>query len=402
MGFFKKDELKLLWPFYLDALIATILYIYPAFHILYFLEVGLSLFQIGLLSSAMSLSVLLFEVPTGAIADIFGRKLSTIIGMFASGLVLFLIFISHSFYFLLFLYFLWGLAITFFSGATTAWRIDLLKGANKEGLIQDVEAKMHSFFSFSFLFSGIVGAFLVKYFGLIVIWPVSGVAFFFAGFSYLLGKENFIKKKRKKREHLKKFISHTKKSIKYSIKNESLFILLLSAIIATFVFAFAGQMIWYAFLQNLGFKDHWFGYLFSATMISGIFAPHFIKKFVRKVGKYKTYLSIIIGLMILFLFATNFVSTLIPALVFFFLFYSMWDFLYPARTVFFQKFTPSEMRATITSFESMLMSLIGIISFPLAGWVADTIGPQKTIFITSFMLIPIIFLYMRIKEKRLK
>ena len=137
-------------------------------------------------------------------------------------------------------------------------------------------------------------------------------------------------------------------------------------------------------------------------MISGIIAPYFIKRLVKKVGKYKTYLAIIITLMALFLFSTGFVMTLIPAIILFLLFYSMWDFLHPARTVLFQKFTPSKMRATIISFESMLMSVVSIISFPLAGWVADTIGPQKTIFITSFMLIPIIFLYTRIKEKRMK
>lgn len=399
MTFFKKDELKLLWPFYLDALIASLFYIYPAFHILYFLEVGLSLFQIGLLGSAMSLSLLLFEIPTGAIADLFGRKLSTVIGMFASGVALFLIFISNSFYFLLLIYFLWGIALTFQSGATTAWRIDLLTSKKQKDLIQDVESKMYSFFSFSFLLSGFIGAFLVKYFGLIIIWPASGIAFFFAGFFYLFGKENFIRKKRKKREHVKKFISHTKKSINYSVKHHALSILLLASTIAAFVFAFAGQMIWYPFLQNLGFKDHWFGYLFSVAMISGIFVPHFIKKLVKLVGKYKTFLAIIVSLMAIFLFVTGFLTTLIPALIFFLLFFSMWDFLYPARTVLFQKNTPSKMRATITSLESMAVSLITIISFPLAGYVADVIGPQKTIFISSFMLIPIIYLYSRIKEK---
>jgi len=48
MIFFKKDELKLLWPFYFDALIISILFIIPAFSILYFLGIGLSLTQIGL------------------------------------------------------------------------------------------------------------------------------------------------------------------------------------------------------------------------------------------------------------------------------------------------------------------------------------------------------------------
>ena len=75
-----------------------------------------------------------------------------------------------------------------------------------------------------------------------------------------------------------------------------------------------------------------------------------------------------------------------------------YDFFSPANMTLFQKFVPTPMRATIGSFNSMLMSLVTIISFPLVGFIADKIGPQKTIFIGAFVLIPMIIIYSKIKE----
>ena len=70
MKFFKQGELKLLWPFYLDALISPMLFFMPAFVVVYFRDLGLSLFQISILTMMMPLFMFLFEIPTGAIADI--------------------------------------------------------------------------------------------------------------------------------------------------------------------------------------------------------------------------------------------------------------------------------------------------------------------------------------------
>src|SRR3989344_1277986 len=85
MKFFKQGELKLLWLFYLDALISPMLFFMPAFIIIYFRNLGFSLFQISLLTMMMPLLMLLFEIPTGAIADVYGRKFSVLLGALIQG-----------------------------------------------------------------------------------------------------------------------------------------------------------------------------------------------------------------------------------------------------------------------------------------------------------------------------
>ena len=107
MSFFKRDELRLLWPFYLDCLVVSIFFLYPVFYILYMRDIGLSLFQIGLLASFTALAGVLFEIPTGAIADILGRKFSVILELFLSGLTIISIFFFKDFHTLLF-YSLYG------------------------------------------------------------------------------------------------------------------------------------------------------------------------------------------------------------------------------------------------------------------------------------------------------
>ncbi|NLC78867.1 MAG: MFS transporter, partial [Ruminococcaceae bacterium] len=63
-----------------------------AIWVLYLAFRGMSLFEIGLLEGIFHITSLLFEMPTGAIADTFGRKRAIILGRIAaiaSGLLLF-------------------------------------------------------------------------------------------------------------------------------------------------------------------------------------------------------------------------------------------------------------------------------------------------------------------------
>lgn len=402
MGFFKKDELRLLWPFYLESLIFSIIFIFPVFYILYFKNLGLSLFDIGLITSAWTIPGILFEIPTGAIADLFGRKFSSLLGKFLVSITLFCVFLVNDFKFLLLLFFLMGIFETFISGAYESWIVDMLRNKKRKDLIDVYFAKRHSFGGLSSFFIGFIGAFFVKKFGLIIIWPLSGISLFLSSIFLIFGKEHFIRKKQKVKEHIKEFIFHTKKSIKYSINHQAISLILLISMFMGIVIAFTGDMTWYPFLQSLGLQEYAFGYLFSATFVISIFLPYFIRPLVKKVGTNKKFLAIVTFFMTLFAFLVLFVNTLIGGIIIFFLFVSMWDFFHPANKTLFHMFAPGKMRATIRSLDNMLFSVLITISFPIVGFIADKIGPQKTIPLVVFFLIPIIILYTKIKEKPIK
>ena len=51
----------------------------------YVVEAGLNPLQLVLIGTIMELAVLFFEIPTGLVADYFGRKVSVLIGTFLIG-----------------------------------------------------------------------------------------------------------------------------------------------------------------------------------------------------------------------------------------------------------------------------------------------------------------------------
>jgi MFS family permease len=73
---FQKNELKILSPFYAHSLLFNLSKVIMPFYVLYFLDIGFSFFQIALISSIRSAISLIFEIPTGVIADKYGRKKS--------------------------------------------------------------------------------------------------------------------------------------------------------------------------------------------------------------------------------------------------------------------------------------------------------------------------------------
>ena len=99
---------------------------------LFYLERGLSFSQLFLLSVVFSLAVLLFEVPTGLIADKVGRRKSIIIG------IIFYIVHGFGFYFaqgflqIAAAFALFAIGFTFLSGIVEAYIYDLLKSKGKQ------------------------------------------------------------------------------------------------------------------------------------------------------------------------------------------------------------------------------------------------------------------------------
>jgi len=85
---------------------------------------GLSGTQLVLVGTTLELTVLLFEVPTGIVADAYSRRTSIIIGYFLMGLAFLVEGSFPVFSMILLTQLLWGIGYTFTSGATQAWLSD--------------------------------------------------------------------------------------------------------------------------------------------------------------------------------------------------------------------------------------------------------------------------------------
>ena len=87
-------------------------------------EVGMSPLQLVLVGTVMEVSVFLFEIPTGVVADTVSRRLSIIVGNVVMGLAFVVVGAFAEVWPILLGYAIWGLGWTFTSGAMDAWLAD--------------------------------------------------------------------------------------------------------------------------------------------------------------------------------------------------------------------------------------------------------------------------------------
>jgi MFS transporter, DHA3 family, tetracycline resistance protein len=85
---------------------------------------GLTPVQLVLVGTTVEVSIFLFEVPTGIVADAYSRRISIIIGYFLMGFGFLVEGLFPAFLPIVLAQILWGLGYTFTSGATQAWISD--------------------------------------------------------------------------------------------------------------------------------------------------------------------------------------------------------------------------------------------------------------------------------------
>jgi len=107
-----------------DTILFTVMTVY------FIQRVGLNPLQLVLVGTVLEGTVLLFEVPTGVIADTFSRRFSITLGMFIVGCSFLLYGFIPTFWAVMVGQVIWGIGYTFTSGATQAWLADEIGAEN--------------------------------------------------------------------------------------------------------------------------------------------------------------------------------------------------------------------------------------------------------------------------------
>ncbi len=121
-------------------------------------ERGFSLTQITLLEVPLFLLIAFAEVPTGAVADRFGRKISLMLSSSILALAVFVYGIATNYFVVLISNVAWGLAFSFRSGADTALLYDSLKQAGREGDFQRINGRFWALRAAAMLAGLLLGA----------------------------------------------------------------------------------------------------------------------------------------------------------------------------------------------------------------------------------------------------
>src|SRR5215203_2337089 len=109
---------------------------------LFLLDAGLSNLEAFAANAFFTAGMMIFEVPTGVVADTWGRRTSYLLGtitLAASTLLYYLLWVVEApFWQWAVVSMLLGLGFTFFSGAVEAWLVDALHFAGYEGGLESV------------------------------------------------------------------------------------------------------------------------------------------------------------------------------------------------------------------------------------------------------------------------
>ncbi len=391
---FKKDELRILWPFYLSTFVLTTLHVTVAYYYIYLASLGFSFTQISIIFAVQSVIIFLMEVPTGAIADIFGAKKCVLFGSALLLIFNLLIPFFNSFIAILILFMIEALALTFISGADEAWVVDVIKSKGKN-LVDTYFAKEESLINAGFVIAPLLAGLVVEFYAM-------SNLFFVRAFSYiayigiLLFAFNPHVHRFRQEISLTQTVIQSKKAIRYSYKHPKLFLILLAGLFIAFAteFKIFGHSL---YLQEVGINLAWIGYAGSVIAFFGIFLPYasaFLNKWIKK--SYSLALLILLQSIVLISIIAIFNKYWI--LLTFVLFALIGQVQSPIRRALINQFIISGQRATILSLQSMINQIPSFIGVLLAGIIADYFGLKILLVLAGIIFIPTIFLYLKIKK----
>ena len=149
-----------------------------AVYVTFLLSKGLNLFEVNLVNAVFFTTLFIFEIPTGAFADVFGRKASFIISCFLFSLGMFIYAASGSFLAFALAEFTSAIGNTFASGAFQAWMVDRLKHHGYKGSLSAVFAKEQQIHHGVGIGAALLGAYLADKVFLSLPWIMAGTTIF--------------------------------------------------------------------------------------------------------------------------------------------------------------------------------------------------------------------------------
>lgn len=376
-----------------------------AIWVLYLAFKGMSLVEIGMLEPIYHITGLLLELPTGALADLYGRKFCVVLGRVVSVISCILMITSSSF---------WGFAISFIlscaamnlnSGAAEALVYDSLKELGEEEKYKKIWGELAFVMSIAqgiaVLLGGILAdiQFLYAYiFGMVIQIVALMISFNFSEphiDNQKLKKDEVQKEKQKKKE---KIIMNQLITSVNVLKDRKivLYIIMFSALVGslqTTVFFYSQQ-----YFSDLSYSKTAIAIICAIGSLIEAVSSKYAYQF-EKCLKIKGTLISTSAINILALAGLAFVKEL--SIMFFILTSVTGGLAFTIFSDYINTRIPSEHRATILSFDSLCFSLFMICVFPLFGLLAEHIGFSITFGVIAILYIPVmLFLMLKLRKHK--
>lgn len=359
--------------------------------VLFFQEQKLGLEDIFILKSVYSVAAVALEIPSGYLADVWGRKRCLVFGciLFFFGYLCYSF--TGTFFAFLIAELLLGSGQTLVNGADSALLYDTVKHYGHEEEYLKYEGRITMLGNFAEAFAGIFGGLLAAVSLRYPFYAQALVAFIGIPAACALQEFNF-------KGQVENPVAEIIRIIKYSLfTNRHLCCnIMFSGIIgaATLMMAWFVQPV----LIYLNTPTSWFGIIWTVLNVVVGIAAFYSDRIERKLGMNKMntliLLTIVSGYLTLAFNLTYF------GLIILFFFYIVRGLATPILKGYINQLTFSEMRATVLSIRNFIIRLMFAAAAPFVGWLNDICSLKIALLTTGVIvfLSGILFLILSLKK----
>jgi MFS family permease len=347
---------------------------------LFLLDAGLSITEAFGANAFFTFGQVLFEVPTGVVADTVGRRTSYLLGsatLFASTLLYLWMWRAHGpFWAWAAISMLLGLGFTFFSGATEAWLVDGLNAAKYSGTLESAFAKGQIAGGIAMLTGTLAGGAIAETTNLGVPYILRAVMLGLTFVVAFISMHDVGFAPRRGTSVWKETRSVVRSSIDHGLRNPPVRWLMLSATFSGGVGIYAFYAMQPYLLQLYGRRGSYAiaglaaAVVAGAQIIGGYLVPHVRKAFARRTSFLVFGTVTTAGALALIGLTSRFWVALVLL--------GLWAIIFaatmPIRQAYINGLIPSAERATVLSSDNLFSSSGGVVVQPVLGRAAEAWG----------------------------
>ena len=334
--------------------------------VIYLSQMGLSLVQIGLCESIFHISSMLFELPSGVLADRFTYKrmlnLSRVAALISSAMMLW----QGGFWWFALSFVISAWSYNLQSGTLEALVFESLKEVDQTSLYAKITSKMNSIIEVTST-GGLIFAGLLTQGHMVWAYWIALVLALLGIFSVFKMKEP---KNHQDYEQTNTIVSIIKNAGSL-VKNDRnlLSLMLFDGVIQTLISTY------YYYFQNEMVVHNFPGWLVTLCLAGSALAAVIaisISPRLLKLPQRSLLLGLTTLLAVSLLAAFNGQKVVLG--IIFFITYGITALIPPVFNVYYNEKIPSEQRATLLSVASLIFSVTMVVMFPLMGWVVSKIS----------------------------
>lgn len=364
--------------------------------------------QLVLVGTTLELAVLLFEVPTGVVADIYSRRLSVLVGIVLIGVGFILEGSIPLFTTILLAQVVWGVGYTFTSGATQAWISDEI-GEEAAG---QAFLRSNQLGQFGALL-GIVAGMLLGSISINLPIIVGGALIVVLGviLALIMPETGFTPTPRQERSTWENML-HTFRAGMAVVRKRPALLTILGIGLFYGLYSEGFDRLWTKHMvDGIGFPAIgalqpvvWLGLMRAGGMLLSVGAVELVRRRIQT-DRHQSIAQAMLAITCLLILGL-FIFALAPAfglaVLAYWLIYITRNLIEPLYTAWVNQRLDSRVRATVISMSGQVDAIGQVAGGPLVGLIGSMFSVQAAIALTGFILSPVLALLARTRRMEIK